>query len=97
MVAQGIVFPVYFIVFIQLVTKNPLEACLFQVRIFRQQVAVGSVGVGALGGADHLQVFDLHRIVPGLGLNYEDYPLLGRWRDLKSCSIRSCRNILIKD
>ena len=53
--------------------KKSFGPCLFQVRVFRQQVAVGSVGVGALGGADHLEIFDLHRFVAGPGLNYEEF------------------------
>jgi hypothetical protein len=62
---------------IPLETKDAFELCFLELRVFREQIAVGADAIG----------LRLTRI----------YPPLGRWRDLKSCSIRSCKNILIKD
>jgi hypothetical protein len=55
-----------------------LETCLLQLRIFGKQVAVGVIAIGPFGKADHLEIFDLHRFVAGLGLNYEDLSIVGQ-------------------
>lgn len=66
--SKAIAFSVPFHFLVQLVAEDASKLGGFQLRVFGEQVAVGVGGVGARGGAEHLQVFDLDRFLLGLGL-----------------------------